>query len=125
RRTAGATRPAEPPGQLAPPWHVLDATGAQVRGRVAASARGPPHRRDGRTAGRKVEIVQRPEAEPLVARQILRVARLEVRRHVLGIDQLEVLREQSLADAVAAVAVVGGDEAEVVVRLVMRMCSLE
>src|SRR5439155_735298 len=62
---------------------------------------------------------------PLVARQILRVARLEVRRHVLGIDQLEVLREQSLADAVAAVAVVGGDEAEVVVRLVMRMCGPE
>jgi hypothetical protein len=62
---------------------------------------------------------------PAVALQVLRVARLEVGREVLGVDELEVLREQLFADALPAMDVVRRDEAEVVVRLVVRVRVLE
>ena len=83
-----------------------------------------PHGGDGRAVVGHRES-PRFEAEPAVALQVRGVARLEVGREVLGVDELEVLREQLLADALPAVVVVRRDEAQVVVRLVVRMRVLE
>ena len=60
--------------------------------------RGAPHGGDdGAVAGER-ELLAWLEAQPAVTREVLRVARLEIRGHVLGVDCGEVLRQEPLAE---------------------------
>src|SRR5438046_10070769 len=96
---------------------------SQVAGQWAMSggcARSP-HRRDRSIVEHGAEAADPPKAGSLVPMIVAGVRRLEVGRHACGIPSRQVLRQESLADALAPMVGMTRQEAQVGVRLVTGM----
>ena len=116
--TTASTRASGPP--------TVSTTTARPNSSDASTQRAARHivRTGGQPAG-GLELAGRLEAEPLVAGVVRRVRRLEVRRHVLGVDALEVVGDEGNAEAAPAMVGMRADEAEVVVRDVVWVVGIE
>ena len=72
-----------------------------------------------------LEYAPQPKLTEEATAIVRRIRRLEVCRHPLFVDELEVMGQQGHSDALAPVSRMGTEKTQVVVRLVARVCRVE